>query len=322
MSDDARPAHRIDVRLRLPRIVQELLEELGADKVGRMAAALAYFAIFAMPGLLLFVTSIAGGIYGFDAVERALREQMGGLTGEAGSRVLKDMLEHANPLGRGTWQAKALAGAGVLLGATGFLVQIEDALDTMWGAEARPRSGWIVLVLRRVLSLGMIGTVAVLLVASLAISAAIVAMGERFGIGGEDAPWAVVANALVTTAALTVLFAAVFKWIPRIQIHWREVWVGALVTAALVVAGKEAIGVYLGRADPGAAFGAMGPLAVLLAWLYYFALIVLVGAEFTQVYARLYGPRRAERARRLGLEPPAPARRKASHHGGGRHATR
>ncbi|HVG93505.1 MAG TPA: YhjD/YihY/BrkB family envelope integrity protein, partial [Planctomycetota bacterium] len=123
------------MRLRLPRNVKELVEELGADKVGRLAAALAYFAIFAMPGLLLFVTSLAGALYGFDAVERALRVQMGGLTGDAGSQILRDMLEHANPLGRGTWHAKALAGAGVLLGATGFLVQFEDALDTMWCAE-------------------------------------------------------------------------------------------------------------------------------------------------------------------------------------------
>jgi membrane protein len=309
------------VRLRLPRILRELVEELGVDKVGRLAAALAYFAMFAMPGLLLFVTSLAGALYGFDAVERALRAQMGGLTGESGSQILKDMLEHANPLGRGTWHAKSLAAAGVLLGATGFLVQFEDALDSMWGAEARPRGGWVPLVVRRIVSLGMIGTVALLLVASLTLSAALAAAGHRLGIGGEEAPWAVVANALVTTGALTVLFAAVFKWMPRLKIEWREVWIGALVTSVLVVAGKEAIGLYLGKSDPGAAFGAMGPLAVLLSWLYYFTLIVLVGAEFTQVYARLYGPRRAERTRRME-SPPRPAPKRTTRRRRARHPAR
>ena len=289
--------------LRVPRLLRELVREVGVDKVPRLAAALAYFGLFAMPALLALVLAVAGSVYGFDAVKDAILGQFSGLAGKSGGELVRDMLVHVDPARRPSALAQGLGVAALLSGATGFMLQLQDALNTMWGAkENAKRRGFVALVVKRLFSLAMLMTVGLLLLASLALTAGLGVLGDRVGswVGsGVSAAVVTGVDALVTTGVVTLLFALVFKFMPDLKIQWREVWVGAAFTAVLLIAGKWGLGVYFGRSDPGKTFGAAGPLAVLLAWMYWFALIVLVGAEFTQVYARLYGPRRAERTRRL-----------------------
>jgi membrane protein len=291
------------VALKVPKILGELVREVGVDKVPRLAAALAYFGLFAMPALLALVLAVAGSVFGFDAVKDRILGQFGSLAGKGGADVVRDMLVHVDPSRKASFLAQALGIGALLFGATGFMLQLQDALNTMWGAKGNAKKkGVVAVVLKRLFSLGMLMTVGLLLLASLALTAGLSALGDGFArLLGSGASGLLVGalDAVVATAAIALLFAIVFKFVPDLKIEWREVWVGAGFTALLVVAGKWALGLYFGRSDPGATFGAAGPLAVLLLWTYYFALMVLIGAEFTQVYARLYGPRRVERARRL-----------------------
>jgi membrane protein len=302
------------VALRVPKLLRELVREIGVDKVPRLAAALAYFGLFALPALLALVVAVAGSLYGFEAVRDRILGQFAGLAGRSGSDIVRDMLVHVDPARKASIWAQALGVLALLMGATGFMLQLQDALDTMWGAKGNAkRKGFLAVVFKRLFSLGMLLTLGLLMLASLALTAGLSAVGDRVARWlGSDVSSTVIGalEAVVSTAALTLLFAIVFKFMPDLKIEWREVWIGAAFTAVLVVAGKWALGFYMGRSDPGATFGAAGPLAVLLLWMYYFALMVLVGAEFTQIYARLYGPRRADRARRLerkaGSDPDVP----------------
>jgi membrane protein len=279
------------------------MREAGADKIGRLAASLAYFTIFAMPGLLALVIAVAGAVWGFESVQQRVLSEMRGLVGSEGGRAVQEMVSAAmNPKGS-SLATQAIAIAGVVFGASGFFLQLQDALNTMWGAKKNAKKqGILHMVLKRLLSLGMVLSIAVLLLVSLALSALLSAFGDAVGGWvGADVTSGVLAAAqfVVSLGLVTLLFAALYKVMPDLKIEWREVWVGAAATAGLFVLGKFLIGFYLGKSDPGSAYGAAGPLVVILLWVYYTSLVVLLGAEFTQVYARLHGPRRAERAERM-----------------------
>jgi membrane protein len=286
--------------------VREVVREAGADKIGRLAASLAYFAVFAMPGLLAMVIAAAGAVWGFEAVQRRVLHEMRGLVGEEGGRAVQAMVATAMQPKGSSFATQAVAIGGLVFGASGFFLQLQDALNTMWGAKGNEkRKGVLHLVLKRLLSLGMVLSLAVLLLVSLALSAMLSAFGDAVGgwIGADvTSGFLAVVQFAISFAMVTLLFAALYKAMPDLKIEWREVWVGAAATSLLFVAGKLAIGFYLGKSDPGSAYGAAGPLVVILLWVYYTSLVVLVGAEFTQVYARLHGPRKAERRERMAAK--------------------
>jgi membrane protein len=288
---------------RIPRLLKTIVREAGADRIARLAAALSYFAVFAMPGLLVLVVAGAGAAWGFAAVEARVVSELRAMVGDQGAEMVRHMISTAARPEGSSVVGQVLGIGGLLFGATGFFLQLQDALNTMWGARGNAkRKGLLPVVLKRLLSLGMVTALAVLLLVSLALSAALSALGDRLSawIGtGLTTPVVTAAQFVVAYLLVAALFAAVYKVMPDLDIEWREVWVGGAVTALLFVLGKFAIGFYLGRSDPGSAYGAAGPLAVILLWIYYSTLVVLVGAEFTQVYARLYGPRRAERSGRM-----------------------
>jgi membrane protein len=285
------------VALRVPRLLKEVVAEAGRDGIGHHAAALSYFAVFAMPGLLVLVVSATGLAWGEGAVRARLLAEMGAMVGEKGARVVERVLEEASSPRGSSVVGQALGIGALVLGATGFFAHLQVALNAMWRAEGNERRrGVLALVLRRLVSLGMVLALAVLLLVSLAMSAGLSAFGDRLDVwlaGGTSTAVVVALEFAVTYVLVTALFAALFKSMPDVTIEWREVWVGAAVTGFLFLLGKTAIGVYIGRADPGSAYGAAGPLVVILVWIYYSTLVLLLGAEFTQVYARLYGPRRS-----------------------------
>jgi membrane protein len=292
------------VRKRAWHFLQQWFREIGIDRVPRLAAALAYFGVFALPAILAMFVGVVGWVYGRDGTLEGVRAQFAALAGRSGADIVGEMLAHADPTRRGALSGQVLAGAALLAGATGFMLQFQEALNTMWGAEENAkRKGLVRIVMKRLFSLAMLLTLGLLLIVSLALTAGIAALGgllnARLGVDAAS----VLASILevgVSVLALATIFALVFKFMPDLKIDWREVWPGAVVTAVLVVLGKWALGFYFGRSDPGSKFGAAGPLAILLLWTYYFALIVLVGAEFTQVWARFYGPQKAQRTGRRG----------------------
>ena len=274
-------------------LLKETGQEVIEDNCMSLSAAIAYSALFSLPPLLVIVVAIAGAVFGADAVQQQITDQMGGLVGAEGAQEIEVMIRNASDLG-GSLGGKIIGFIALLVGATGAFGQIQAALNRAWEVKPDPDKGGVKnYILKRILSFGVVLTIAFLLLASLALSAALAALGTGVeSVLGEGLGFvAHVLNFIVSFGLVTLLFAAVFKMLPDAEVAWRDVWVGAAVTSLLFTIGKTVIGLYLGNSDVGSAFGAAGSLVVILVWIYYTALILLAGAEFTQVWATHYGSR-------------------------------
>lgn len=267
--------------------LKRILRDFNEDECSVRAAALAYYTVFALPPLLILLTMVVGVFWDPAEVQQSLERQFSTLVGDEGGRAIRDMLAHAKRPGTGII-AGSLGVIALLFGAIGAFMQLQAALNRAWEVKPDPGKGGVrQFIAKRILSAGMILAVAFLLVVSLAASAVVSALGARMAFMPAPALHAV--DVTLSFAVITVMFAAIFRILPDAEVAWRDVWVGALVTSCLFVAGKFAIGLYLGRSAPGDAFGAAGALAVILVWIYYAGMIVLFGAEFTQAWAERKG---------------------------------
>ena len=265
------------------------------DYAPSMGAALAYYTTFSAAPLILIVVSVAGLVFGQEAARGEIFAQLRGMIGEQGAVAVEGLLQSVSKPKDGAL-GTAIGIAVLLVGATTVFAELQDALDRIWRAPARTRSrGLWTLMRSRVLSFGMILGIGFLLMVSLVVSAALSALGNWWApvFGGWELLLQGV-NLLVSFALITVIFALIYKVIPRAQVEWRDVWIGAAVTALLFSVGKTLIGLYIGRSGVTSGFGAAGSLAVLLVWVYYSAQIFLLGAEFTRVYAHSHGSRQGE----------------------------
>ena len=253
-----------------------------------MGAALAYYAVFSLGPLLLIVTAIAGIFFGRDAVRGSLTAQFRGLLGDSGSRALDAMIEGAASASSG----RAAAGIGIallLIAAVAVVVQLKDALNTIWEVEDEPNAGWWWYIRTYLISSAGILGLGLLLAISLIISSALAAFGAWFGIpASENVFWQAV-NFTVSLTVLTALFAMLFKYFPDTPVRWTDVWPGAFATAILFEAGKLAISLYIGTQSLESTYGAAASFVVLLVWVYYSSQIVLFGAELAHVYAQQRG---------------------------------
>lgn len=275
-------------------LLKQTGKEIGEDNCTSMSAAIAYYTLFSLPPLLVILVGVAGAVFGAEAVQEQITGQVGGLVGDQGGAEIETMIRNAGDLGGGSVVGKVLGLLALLFGATGAFGQLQQSLNRAWEVRPDPAgSGINNFIGKRVLSFGMVLTVAFLLVVSLAVSALLSGLftSVESAIGPAGAVFAWIGEVVVSLGIFTLLFAAIFKLLPDAEITWRDVWVGALATSLLFIVGKFAIGFYLGRSDPGAAFGAAGSVVVILVWLYYTALLLLAGAEFTQVWAKRYGSR-------------------------------
>ena len=252
------------------------------DRAPSMGAALAYYTAFSLAPLLIIVIAIAGLVFGQEAAQGAIMDQIQGLLGEEGGQAIQSMLANASDLGTGI-TATVIGFAALILGATTAFVELQDDLDRIWKAPPRAGSGIINLIRSRLLSFGMILGIGFLLTVSLVLSGAISALGKYFFADMEAVLQ--VANFVVSFAVITLLFAMIYKILPNIQIEWKDVWVGAAITALLFALGKSLIGLYIGKSSVSTSFGGAGPFVVLMVWIYYSTQIFLFGAEFTRVHA-------------------------------------
>lgn len=275
------------------------------DYAPSMGAALSYYTLFSVAPLLLIVISVAGLVFGEDAARGEIFEQLSGLMGAEGAAAVQGLLESLRRPSEGLL-GTALGALMLAIGATTVFKELQDAMDRIWRAPARPRGGLWSLVRGRLLSFGMILAIGFLLMVSLVASAALAAWGRWWGawFGGWETLLQAV-NFALSFAITTTAFAMIYKIMPRVHIRWHDVWVGAAVTAALFTIGKTLIGLYIGKSGVVSGFGAASSIVVLLVWVYYSAQIFLLGAEFTWVYAHTFGSRRGQ-ARPTGLEA-APA---------------
>lgn len=268
-------------------LVKQAGKDFMDDECPTRAAALAYYTVFALPSLLVLILLVAGMVWDPQDFQEKLQGQLGQVLPEAGREEVGTMMQQAERPDTGRPLAAAIGIGMLVFGATGAFMQLQGALNRAWEVKPDPEQGGIKnFIFKRLLSLGFILGIAFLLLVSMALSVALQQLGQvmgTVGIVGE------IINNVVSLVVITLLFAAIFKVLPDARIAWRDVWVGAFVTAVLFTIGKFALGMYLSRSNPGDAFGAAGSLAVLLVWIYYASMIVLFGAEFTQTWAERRG---------------------------------
>ena len=258
------------------------------DNVPRLGASLAYYTLFALSPILLVATSIAGLAFGREAVRGEIVGQIQGLVGRQGAEVVQAMLEGASKP-----SASILAtAAGVVtffLGATGAFLELQTALNAIWRVKPRPDVSIRTFLLQRLISFGLVVGLGFLLLVSLLVSAALAGLNRYLGhaFPALAAIWEA-SSALVSLFVVTLLFAMVYKILPDVRLGWRDVWIGALVTAGFFSVGKQLIGLYLGTSSVASSYGAAGSVVVLLVWVYYSAQVVLLGAEFTRFHVEKF----------------------------------
>jgi membrane protein len=271
-------------------LVKQTFAGWSEDKAPRLAAALAYYTVFALAPLLLIAIAVAGLFFGREAASNQIGQQVSGLLGATVGEAINAMVQAASAK-QGTGIIATIIGIVTLLfAASGVFGELQDSLDTIWEVQPKPGLGIWGTIKKRFFSFGMVVGVGFLLLVSLVISTILGAIGgfvagDQFS---ETLIWKLI-NFAVSFAVTTGLFALIFKVLPDAKVHWNDVWIGALVTALLFTIGKAALGWYLGRPGTTSTYGAAGSFVALLLWVNYSAQILFLGAEFTQVYAKAYG---------------------------------
>jgi membrane protein len=272
------------------RVTLRAAQDWWDDNCLRLAASLAFYTALSLAPLVLLVVGLAGLVVERQQVASQLAAQLEGLMGAAGRELVNSILTTTTPQG-GTW-ATVVGLVTLLLGATAVFGELQATMNLIWEVQPAPTGGvWAgiwALLKERLFSLALVFAVAFLLLVSLVISAALAGAAALFH-GPEQAFVSRLLELAVSLLILTLVFALLFAYVPDAEIRWRDVWPGGLITAVLFTLGKTAIGYYLGQASVGSAYGAAGSLVVLLVWVYYSALIVFFGAEFTHAWVTRQG---------------------------------
>jgi len=296
----------------------KLLKDSGArfwdDNGQRLGAALAFYTALSLSPLLLVIVAIAGLGFGQEAARGEIVEKLRGAIGQEAAVTVEQLVARSAISSHGI-VAAVIAFVVLLVGASSVFTELQSALNTIWRVPGRKsKSGIMVFIRERLMSFLVVAGTASLLFASLMISA--ILSGINGTVSGWLPEWLGLVSALnfvITFALTTVLFAMIFKWLPEIDLAWADVWLGAAVTAGLFAVGRYLIGLYLGRAAIGSAYGAAGTFVVLLVWIYYSTQILLFGAELTFMYAKRHGHGLGERASGSGESAaPMQARQAAS----------
>ncbi len=276
-----------------PRLVWSLLGETfyewQEDRAPRLGAALAYYTIFALTPGLIVVIALAALLLGREAAQGQIINEIQDLVGVAGAQAVQAAIESARGTSRSLF-VTGLAAVTLVFGLWGVFGELQDALNTIWGVTTRPGRGVIGVIKERLWSLAMVVGIGLLLLVSLAASAGLGAFGKlSFGLLPLPAALIQTVGMLLSFVIIGLMFAVIYKLLPAVRIAWRNVWIGAAVTALLFVIGKSMIGLYLGLSTVASVYGAAGSFVVILLWIYYSAQIVFFGAEFTKVYSRRIG---------------------------------
>jgi membrane protein len=275
--------------------VWQILKETGTawdeDNVTRLAASLAYFTLLSIAPLIILAVAVTGLAFGEEAAREHIAGEIASVVGAGAADAIQSIAKNAHTPGTGV--LSICVGLVVLLfGASGVFGELQSALNTVWDVAPKPGRGIWGLVKDRFFSFTLVLGVAFLLLVSLVVSAGLTWVGQVFeqSLPGGAVVWQLL-NFGISFAVVTALFALMFKKLPDVHISWRDVWVGAAVTAGLFTLGKFGLGIYLGSAGVASAYGAAGSIVALVIWVYYSAQVLLIGAEFTEVYARRFGSR-------------------------------
>jgi membrane protein len=260
------------------------------NRVLKLSAALAYYTVFSLGPMMIVIIFLADVVYGRQAIEGTIYGQLSGLVGKEAAAQVQETIKNSALTNKGN--ITAIIGIITLaVGATSVFAEIQDSINMIWGLKAKPKKGWLKMLSNRLLSFSILVTLGFLLLVSLVINGLLESlMGKLQQMFPQITVVMVyVINLVITFAVTTILFGIIFKVLPDAKIKWKDVIIGSMATAVLFMLGKFGITFYIGSSNIGNAYGAAGSLVVLLVWVYYSAVILYFGAEFTKIYATQYG---------------------------------
>ncbi|MCW3118826.1 MAG: ribonuclease [Chitinophagaceae bacterium] len=269
-------------------ITAQTFTDFFNHRILKLSAALAYYTIFSLPGLIIIIIWVSDIFYGRDAIEGTVYHQIEGFVGKDAAIQIQETIRNAT-LSSDSGFATMVGLATLILGATSVFGEIQDSINLIWRLKAKPKKGrgWLKLIINRLLSFSMIVTLGFLLLVSLMISGLMDAFINRFthSFPETEVILLYIFNLVLTFLITSFLFAIIFKVLPDARIKWKHIRIGAITTALLFMGGKFLIGYYLGHSKMSSAYGAAGSIIVILLWVYYSSIILYFGAAFTRVYA-------------------------------------
>lgn len=260
------------------------------DNAIKLSASLSYYTIFSLPPVLIIIIALCGTFFGREAVQGTIYGQISGLVGTNAALQIQDMIRNVE-LSKDTTLATTLSIITLIIGATGVFAEIQDSINYIWSIKAKPKRGWVKMLVNRLLSFSMIISVGFLLLVSLIVNTVLDVFSNRLQNYFPEITVSLfyVLNLAIVFIVISILFAIIFKVLPDGKVQWRDAFKGASFTAILFMLGKFGIGAYLGSSNIGSTYGAAGSIVLILLWVYYSSIILFFGAEFTKVYANMYG---------------------------------
>lgn len=274
------------------RILKDAASGFIDDKGMKLSSALAYSTIFSLPPMLLLIIIIGGAVYGQDAIQGRIFTELQGVIGENTAQQIQNAII-ALQSQKNSMLATVIGAIALVIGATGIFVEIQDSLNMIWGVRPRAKKGFVKLLLNRAISFSMIIGLGFLLIVSLIVNALLLGLSSYLLRLLPEIPINVLSlvNTGVIFFVISFLFSVIFKMLPDVRIHWKQVWPGSFVTSALFILGKFLIGIYISRTNTVSLYGAASSVIVLLLWIYFSAAILYFGAEFTRAYIEYHGKR-------------------------------
>lgn len=271
-------------------IIKEVSQEFSADNIVKYSASLSYYAVFSIAPLVVVLTTLFGFLFGQEAMEGRVYEQLNNFVGSKAALQIQDIIKNIH-LSKNSLVATVISIIVLLIGATSIFGEIQDSINKIWGLKINQRKVWWKLILTRLLSFSLILSIGVIMIVSLLLNAAVAAFGKFIGqyIAGYSLYFIQVSEFVLSLLVLTFLFALIFKILPDAKIHWRDVLFGGFITAILFTLGKMGISIYIKKSNLTSIYGAAGSIIILMVWVYYSSIILYLGAEFTKVYTKLYG---------------------------------
>ncbi len=270
--------------------LKQVFTEFSEDNILKYSASLAYYTIFSLAPMLIVIISLSGYIFGRDAMEGHIYAQIKDLVGAEAALQIQDIIKNIHVTGKGFF-ASVISIVVLIIGATSIFGEIQDSLNKIWGLKIKTNKTWWKLIINRLLSFSLIVSIGFIMIVSLALNAVISAFGNYIGryLTNFSVLFIQVTDNILTFIATTFLFALMFKVLPDAKIKWKDVLIGGLITSFFFTLGRFGIGYYLGQSNLATVYGAAGSVVIIMVWVYYSAVILYLGAEFTKVYAKLHG---------------------------------
>jgi membrane protein len=271
-------------------MIKTIWKEFNEDNAIYYSASLSYFTLFALPSIIIIIIAISGSLVGKETVREEIYEQIENIAGTQSAEQILAIVDEANKSTSG-FLAKVIAITTLILSSTGVFTAIQSALNMMWEVKPKPKRDLLKLIADRALSFALIVSISIIILISILMHAGLIALIKLITLTQSTAALIEITNFIIPLGVITLLFAMIFKFLPDARISWKDVWIGAFATALLFTLGKYLMGLYLINSDIGSVYGAAGTIIIILLWIYFSSIILFIGAEFTQVYARKHGKR-------------------------------